>query len=119
MKQTNTAKIQSKISPEQQIMSMLIRGDNRNFCHIKANQREERSCVSQHSLSLCIMKKNFCFHRQTEMLLESLAPLSSEDKELPVHTELTITAPLPWMEMDLDSVTFSMVRQQCSACALL
>lgn len=63
--------------------------------------------MSQHSLSLCIMKKNFCFHRQTEMLLESLAPLSSEDKELPVHTELTITAPLPWMEMDLDSVTFS------------
>lgn len=119
MKQTNTAKIQSKISPEQQIVSMLMCGDNRNFCHIKANQSEEKSCVSQHSLSLCIMKKNFCFHRQTQMLLESLAPLSSEDRELPVHIELSTTAPLPWMEMDLDSVTFSMVRQQCSAFTLL
>jgi len=50
-------------------MSMLMSGDNRNFCHIKAKQSEKRSCMSQHRLNLCIVKKNFCFNRQTQNTL--------------------------------------------------
>lgn len=48
---------------------MLIYADNRSFCHVKAKRSEERSCVSQHSFSLCITRKSFCSHRQIQNAL--------------------------------------------------
>lgn len=100
-------------------MSMLMSGDNtpgdRNFCHIKAKLSEKRSCMSQHRLNLCIVKKNLCFNRQTQNTLGK-SGISVLEHLRTKHCQLTQNyhRNVPWMEEGLDLVTFSMLRQQCS-----
>jgi len=65
-----------QISPEQQIKSMLTCGDNGSFCHVKAKQSEERSCVSQHSFSCASQQRVSTHTDRLKTLLESLASLS-------------------------------------------
>lgn len=113
MKQTNTPQIQSKISPEQQIESMLMCGDNRSFCHVKAKRNEERICVPQHSFSLCISAGSFCSHRQTlNALGKPGTPVLEHLGQNGVCSQRNPCNISPQMEMDLDFVTFSTLRQK-------
>lgn len=101
-------------------MSMLMSGNNtpgdRNFCHIKAKLSEKRSCMSQHRLNLCIVKKNFCFNRQTQNTLgkSGTSVLEHLRTKHCLLTQNYYSSPCAWMEAGLHLVTFSMLRQQCS-----
>lgn len=76
LNETNKHTLNSeKISSEQQIKSMLMRGGNRSFCHVKAKRREELRVPAQ--FSACASQQRVSAHTdRLKMVSESLAALS-------------------------------------------
>lgn len=113
-KQTH-AKSRAKISPEQQLKSMLMCGDKRSFCHVKTKkkpQQVKREAVCPSTVLAYAAQQWVSACTDRLMLLESLASLSwSTWGQSFVCSQRTFCNILPWMEMDLDSVMFSMLRQ--------